>query len=424
MFAFLHGQNLNTYVYAPKGDPYQRLEWRLPYPAAKIAQMKTLIAGAARDHVRFVYSISPGMTGISGAAEADSITYSSPRDRQALEAKIDQLRAAGVRTFMLSFDDIYTTLKPADQRVYGSNYAMAQMQLANRIYADERKRQPAFQLWFVPTTYYGVVDNPYWQTLRSTLNRNIPAIWTGKWVLNQTITSAQTATVTHLLGRQPIVWDNYPVNDYTYDPGRQPQLMMGPLEGRGPTLPEHMAGYISNPMLQPDASKLALQTIVQYLRHPSTYRPVAAWNQAVAHMPGITNPALFKLFAVFNAASTLNPGGFAPMAAMTSRYEAASSNAQRQAAGRPLAAEFKKLAALPRTLPPTIIDQELRREIQPWLLKLGAEGQGGLAALAVRENPNPANQARLASALQGVMQSPYHIGGHIIEFMQWVESHP
>lgn len=424
MFQFLQSQNLNTYVYAPKGDPYQRLNWRIPYPGAKLAQMKALIDGAKRDHVRFVYSISPGMTGLTGAAEADSITYSSPSDRQALEAKINQLRLAGVDTFMLSFDDIYTTLKPADRRVYGVNYAMAQMQLANQVYADERAKDAEFQVWFVPTSYYGLVDSPYWQTLRSTLNRNIPAIWTGTWVLNQTITGAQAETAAKLMGRKPILWDNYPVNDYTYDTGRHPQLMMGPLQGRGATLAAHLAGYISNPMLQPEASKLALETIAQYLQNPGGYRPLTAWNRALGHLPGVTNPALFKMFAIFNTASTLNPDGLSPMATMTSRYEAASSSDQRKAAERPLASEFRTLAALPRMLPPTISDKELGREIQPWLAKLGAEGQGGLDALAVRKNPNQANRARLASTLQTVMRSPYQIGGHMIDFMQWVGSHP
>lgn len=421
MFKFMEKENLNTYVYAPKGDPYQRVDWRSPYPAAELAQMKTLVTRAQQDHVRFVYSVSPGMTGTSPTAVNQSITYSSSVDRKALEAKINQLRSIGVNTFMLSFDDIFTSLKPADQAVYGTNYALAQMQLANKVYASERAQDPQFQLWLAPTSYYGLTDGPYWQTLRSTLSPNIQVIWTGQWVLNQTITGTQASIITKLLGRKPILWDNYPVNDYTYDTGRQPQLMMGPLQGRSAHLPNHLAGYLSNPMLQPQASKLALETIADYLANPSGYRPMAAWQQAIDQMPGVTNPALFKLFAAYNSASTLNPAGYAPIGPIVAAYQHASSSAQKQAAAARLQTAFRALAQLPQTLPPTLSNKALLHEIQPWLTLLGEEGQGGLDALAVLQNPDPTHDAQLADQIRLVSASPYTVNGNIIAFMQWAK---
>ncbi|WP_243239326.1 protein O-GlcNAcase [Sulfobacillus harzensis] len=422
LFRFMQQENMNTYVYAPKGDPYQRMDWRLPYPPAKLAQMRTLVNDAKRDHIRFVYSISPGMTGTSTAAVRKSITYSSPSDRKALEAKINQLRSIGVNTFMLSFDDIQTTLKPADQRVDGHDYARAQMQLANEIDADERANDPNFQLWLAPTSYYGLTDGPYWQTLRSTLKRTIKVIWTGKWVLNKSINSAQAKAVTKLIGRKPILWDNYPVNDYTYDVGRRPQLMMGPLQGRSGSLQNNIAGYISNPMIQPYASQLALQTIADYLQDPTGYHPKTAWENAIQHMPGVTNPQLFEAFAAFNTASILNPSGYSPMRSLISAYENASSTSSKNSATKALETEFARLARLPRTLPPTITNKALLHEIQPWLTKLGEEGQGGLDAIAVLQHPSTTNRARLSQQIHTVEASPYKIGGSIITFMQWAKS--
>ncbi|MCF8568288.1 protein O-GlcNAcase [Alicyclobacillus tolerans] len=418
MFQFMQRENLNAYVYAPKGDPYQRVDWRFPYPAAQLAQMKALVTDAQQDRVRFVYSISPGMTATSTSAVKASITYSSTSERKVLEAKIDELRSIGVNTFMLSFDDIETQLKPADQKVYGTNYPKAQMELVNQIFSDEKTKDPSFQLWFTPTSYYGLEDGPYWQTLRATLNQNIKVIWTGKWVLNKTITSSQAKTIAQLLGRKPILWDNYPVNDYTYNQGKHHHLMMGPLQGRDATLPNHLSGYISNPMLQPNASKLALETVADYLLDPTNYKPKADWEKSIDHMPGITNPALFKTFAEFNTTSPWSSTSYAPTGGMISAFWNASSASQRQTAENRLKLEFHKLADLPNTLPPTIKDKELLHEIQPWLTKLGKEGQGGLEALNVIDHPSQSNKQNLSQQIKLLNSSPYGIGSNIIAFMQ------
>lgn len=418
LFQFMQREHFNTYVYAPKGDPYQRIDWRLPYPTARLTQMRTLVTDAKQDGVQFVYSISPGMTGTEKTAVNDSITYSSASDRRTLEAKIDQLRSIGIHTFMLSFDDIETGLKPADKKVYGQDYAKAQMQVANQILVDEKAHDQSFQLWFVPTSYYGLVDGPYWRTLRLTLNPSIKVIWTGKWVLNDTITSAQAQTITHLLGRKPILWDNYPVNDYTYNPGKQHQLMLGPLQGRDATLLDHVSGYMSNPMLQPEASKLPLATIAHYLLNPTGYQPKADWWQTMDSMAGITNAALFKTFAEYNTTSVLNGSGYAPTASMISAYWNVKSSSQKQFVKSQLEKEFRTLADLPTTLPPTITDKELLTEIEPWLTKLGDEGRGGLDALNVMDNPNHTNRQVLEHQIKLVNSMPYDIGNDLIAFME------
>ncbi len=426
MFHFMKKVHLNTYVYAPKYDPYQRAWWGIPYPTAKLNQMKLLVTTANSDGVQFIYSISPGIPAplpgqvLTRQMINQSITYSSPSDRRKLENKINQIASIGVHTFLLSFDDVEPMLKPVDQKLYGNSYAKAQIQLANQILQDERKRDPKFKLWFAPTTYYGLTDNPYWQTLRSTLNIDIPVIWTGQWVINKTITSQQAEVINRLYGRKPILWDNYPVNDYTYDINQLHQLMMGPLQGRDATLTGHLAGYISNPMLQEAASKLPLETIANYLQHPFAYHPLSAWNSAIQNMPGITNPALFKIFVQYTSASELNPAGYSPISAMISSYWNAITSSQKQLAEKALQAEFQMFANLPKKLPLSISDKELLTEIQPWLTKLGEEGKGGLDALIEMNQPSTEHRQVLYQLLQKINSSPYLIGSDIIGFMQKV----
>ena len=108
---------------------------------------------------------------------------------------------------------------------------------------------------------------------------------------------------------------------------------MGPLQGRDATLLNNLSGYISNPILQPEVSKLALQ-----------------------HAPA-------------------NHHG-----------------------------------------------QRLLMEIQPWLTKLGEEGQGGIDALNVMKQPSQRNQPVLSQQPKLVNANSYAIGRSIIAFMNKVEN--
>ena len=93
---FLATVKANTYVYSPKDDPYARDRWREAYPAATLSSLGTLAQTARRNHVDFVYAVSPG----------PSVCFSDPADVQALERKFDALRAIGVGSFYVALDDI------------------------------------------------------------------------------------------------------------------------------------------------------------------------------------------------------------------------------------------------------------------------------------------------------------------------------
>lgn len=48
--AFYGAHKLNTYVYAPKDDPYHRERWRDPYPSEKLAEIAELVKLARQKH--------------------------------------------------------------------------------------------------------------------------------------------------------------------------------------------------------------------------------------------------------------------------------------------------------------------------------------------------------------------------------------
>lgn len=87
---------LNSYVYTPKDDPYLRAEWRRPYPPEALAELAELVRRAKANHVEFGYVLSPGL----------SVCYSKESEVDAMIAKFETLRAIGVRSFVVAFDDI------------------------------------------------------------------------------------------------------------------------------------------------------------------------------------------------------------------------------------------------------------------------------------------------------------------------------
>ncbi len=58
---FYGDYKMNTYIYAPKDDPYHREKWREPYPENEMERMKELIYTAKKNKVDFTFAISPGI---------------------------------------------------------------------------------------------------------------------------------------------------------------------------------------------------------------------------------------------------------------------------------------------------------------------------------------------------------------------------
>jgi len=111
LLRFMGHVGLNTYVYAPKDDPYHRERWREPYPRAEAARLRELVDTARAEGVSLWYAVSPG----------GSMTYADSGDYAALLGKLAAVRALGVTTFGLFLDDVPTTLShETDRRAYGS----------------------------------------------------------------------------------------------------------------------------------------------------------------------------------------------------------------------------------------------------------------------------------------------------------------
>jgi hyaluronoglucosaminidase len=364
-FDFMARVGMNTYVYAPKDDPYQRSDWRKPYPAAKLAQFQTLLDRAGHNGINFVYSISPGL----------DITYSGTADRQALAAKLDQLRSLGIHTVMLSVDDVPEQLNAADTTAYGQNFPLAQADLANWLYANRRGADPQFALWMAQSHYFGTRADPYLTTMGERLDPAIPLIWTGPDILSEEITAADVGVVAAMIRRKPIIWDNYPVNDYTYAIKKKPRLILGPVRGRDPNLAAHVSGYLVNPMVQEEASQLPVYTTAAYLADPTGYDPEAAGRAGAQHLAGDA-PILLEFAAFAQISAVTDQEAPALTEAITAYWRGDPGAPDR------LRQQFTAMSSLPNRLKASV-SPGFYEEVSPWVAALAHKGDSGLLALEV-----------------------------------------
>ncbi|HEX9106438.1 MAG TPA: beta-N-acetylglucosaminidase domain-containing protein, partial [Longimicrobiales bacterium] len=270
MLRFMGKVGLNTYFYAPKDDPYHRERWRQAYPSAELARLAELVRVGREAGVNLWFAISPGL----------SMTYSSDADYAALLAKLDAVRAIGVRDVGLFLDDVPETLTHPEDQARFHTLAAAHAYVIKRLKADLDTR--AMGLVVVQTAYTNVFSNrPYLDELAAALPAAIPLIWTGVDVRPVAMTAAAAREWGGWIGRKPLVWDNYPVNDFA--PTR---LFLGPITARAPDLGQAVDGYVANPMNQAHASMLPLWTIADYLRDPAHYDPAASQQRALQALYG------------------------------------------------------------------------------------------------------------------------------------------
>lgn len=272
MLKFEGEHAMNVYYYAPKDDPYHRALWRKPYPPARMKQLKQVVSTARANFVDFCFAISPGL----------SMAYSNDADFTDLTNKLDAVGKLGVSCFALFLDDVPQDLQNQQDKIRFKTLAEAHVDLVNKLYRHLKSQSPENRLVVTPTTYtnnQGAVD--YIREVGAGVNPDVPLIWTGIQVVSPTITVQQAREWGALLHRKPYIWDNFPVND-----GIRWRVNLGPLRGRDPNLGTAVSGFVSNPMIQPRATMLPLQTVAEYLWNSNAYDPDAAQRRAVADQYG------------------------------------------------------------------------------------------------------------------------------------------
>lgn len=338
---------LNTYVYAPKDDPYHRDRWREPYPAAELGRLAELAATARRLGVRFVYAISPAL----------SMRFAEDAEHAALAAKAGQLHDAGVTSFGLFFDDV----PDHDGAAHG---------LTCTRFVEDFLVPHGIEgrLLVCPTDYAGTDPSPYRAEFARTAPADVLITWTGADIVVGAVTGEQLDRAAASYRRPLVLWDNFPVNDF--DPTR---VFLGPLVDRaGHGERAVLRGILANPMSLAVASRLAVATVADWARDPDGYHPPSAAAAALDRVAGPGAPPLAPLVRAC--------GAWPPSADQDPELSTATRDAL---AGARTAVDLvaSRLTELADGCRAAVEPAPLVAELRPWLASGIATAEAGLAAV-------------------------------------------
>ena len=263
-----YGRNkLNTYIYAPKDDPYHHgAGCYEPYPADKAAELKKVVEHARKNHVRFFWAIHPANTidwsNQNGAPHMDKLC-----------AKLQQLYDLGVRDFGVFVDDSNGEIGKASR----------QIQLCNYIQQNFIRQHPEAnqELIMCPTGYNrGWTNEGVLREMGNGLPKDIFMMWTGNTVVHD-ITLEGQKWVNQFLKSPTFVWWNWPCNDF-----RRDRLSMGRTYGLGTEseMKKQLSGFVANPMEHAEAGKVGLFGVADYTWNISRFDSNTSWRAGIRRL--------------------------------------------------------------------------------------------------------------------------------------------
>lgn len=403
MVDFAARNRLNTIMYAPKDDPYLRRDWRTPHAQKSKVRLTEMIARCLDRDIEPMVGVSPGL----------SMKYSSAEDAELLVSKISGLVEAGATSIALLLDDIPDKLQhPEDIETFAS-LASAQCDVANRVY--DVLRAIDIPLVVCPTTYWGEGDEAYVSELGRGLDPRIDMFWTGRAICSPAITATEAAHFTRVNHRPPLYWDNYPVNDVAMTS----EMHIGAYQNRDPLLGAFSRGIMANAMEYPEASKIALATIADYLWDADQYDPDVSWTRAIAQIAGLSDASAMEAFADTVRASCLSdPDPVALTEALTEfAFEIDYGDPDTARVRLEAFAESIRVDA-EHLMSGGVENRTLQAELAPWLAKyaLGAEAVSALAAHSSTIAPMTADgEAAISTALERMKDNDRRVFGDVLE---------
>ena len=365
IFRFMGRNKMNTYIYAPKDDPYHHgAGCYKQYPEEKAAEIRDLVQHARRNHVRFVWAIHP----------ANTVRWAVEGGRQQLDALCDKLKSMydlGVRDFGVLVDDSSGEIGKVERQV----------ELCNYLLKNFVRKHPdvAQKLIMCPTGYNRSWTNErFLQSLGSGLDKDIMVMWTGNTVVNNITLPGQRWVNGHVK-RPTFIWWNWPCSDF-----KRSRLSMGRTYGldTDEEMKSQMSGFVANPMEQAEANKVGLFGVADYTWNITAFDSVASWKAGVKRLYEKDHKAM-QIFCNHNSYLLPNNHGYyreesveiAPVAENFIRSLEA--EAPDMAAAAKLRAEYERMAAAGAQLNSSSAIPELRNEIAPWFSQFAGTGQAG-----------------------------------------------
>ena len=366
MICSLPGLRMNSYFYGPKDDRYHRERWAELYPDGELDELRELSDLCSAQDSMFWYGIGPGL----------SIRYSSASDEEALYTKLMQLVSAGIRCFGLYFDDIPPRLMHDEDKARWNTLGDAHADFTMRIYRRLKASCGALRLAVCPTEYWGE-PSAYLTALSEGLDPAVMIFHTGPEICSRVLSLPDGFELAKAMGRPVLFWDNYPVNDLQMSH----RLHIGPYLGRDRHLYRVSCGVAANGMEFPEASKIAIGTIADYLWNPEAYDPEESYRLTLRRCLGERDWADFLPFADNNRASCLYPNDGTVFRDNVDDILFRLRLGDKEGAKKILDAEIERLNRSQQLFSRGMENRELEAEIRPWTAQFG-RGLGFLRALS------------------------------------------
>ncbi|HTU09371.1 MAG TPA: beta-N-acetylglucosaminidase domain-containing protein [Allosphingosinicella sp.] len=266
---FLRPHGYSFYHYAPKADPYLRRRWQEPHPTAELEALARFRDICRAQNVRFGIGLSPFELHLQPGRGW----------QEALAGKLALLAALQPDDLALLFDDMRGDVPDLAERQAAIVHFAAERGVAERIfccpsyYSDDPILDVAF----------GTRPAFYLEQLGRRLDPAVQLFWTGPEVCAREFTPGHLARVASQLGRKPVLWDNYPVNDGS----RMSQhLHLRAFAGRPASIAPYVAAHAVNPASQPLLSRVPLLTLAESYAKGEAYDYRAAFERAARDILG------------------------------------------------------------------------------------------------------------------------------------------
>jgi len=316
LLKFMGENGMNVFIYGPKDDPYHHAKWREPYPTAEMEDFEKLLAVAKENNINFYWAIHLGGGFRKGNAD----------DYNALFRKLNAMYDAGFRAFAAFFDD------------FGGADASFHAEICNRILNEFLlKKGDCAPLIMCPNVYWGG-GHPYQKTLGRELDKRIQIMWTGRSICSD-IRADAVQRITEDFQRPPFIWWNWPVNDYC-----RRKVLLGRTYGLDNCT---YAGFVTNPMENCEANKLALYGVAKWAKNPENFDSQSTWEESFAKIyPDPEIAKAMRVFAEHNSDQGPNGHGYRREESVSARAVCAKANSEFDAHAKLTGATEKELANL------------------------------------------------------------------------------
>lgn len=265
----LHPHGYRFYWYAPKADRFLRRQWQLAYPPAEASDLAAFARWCDDHGIAFGVGLSPFE--VFNRFDGDA--------RTALAGKLSFFESIGVSRLAVLFDDMKSEIPDLALRQgeimawIQANTSISHFTVCPSYYSDD----PVLDRVFGPR------PEAYLENLGKALAPGVDVFWTGPEVCSREVSPGHLQRVAAALGRKPLLWDNYPVND---GDRMSRHLHLRGFTGRPAANAGLISGHAINPALQPTLTAIPAITLAESYRLGPDYCYIQAFIQAAREVMG------------------------------------------------------------------------------------------------------------------------------------------